>query len=82
MSKVQQGSALGSLLCFVYIGDVNTALQYSEATSYADDTRIKKQIVNMEYVNWLLKDLNQIFIQALTNNMVLRGTFELLRYGT
>lgn len=82
-SGVLQGSVLGPLLFLIQIGDIDATLQHSEATSFADDTRIKKQIACVEDANHLQEDLTRILTWATNNNMALNGDkFELLRYGT
>ncbi|KAK3862420.1 hypothetical protein Pcinc_031720 [Petrolisthes cinctipes] len=74
-----RGSVLDPLLFLVLIGDIDTTLQHSEASSFADDTRIKKQISSVEDASYLT--LQRILEWAAENNMALNGDkFELLRY--
>ncbi|XP_076069761.1 uncharacterized protein LOC143041638 [Oratosquilla oratoria] len=81
-SGVPQGSVLGPLLFIIHVGDIDNKLKYTEASSFADDTRLKRQIAGQEDAANIQKDLKEIQIWATSNNMVLNGEkFELVRYG-
>ncbi len=57
-------------------------LEHAEASSFADDTRIKHQITCPEDAANIQGDLHKILDWASTNNMLLNGDkFELIRYG-
>ena len=82
LSGVPQGSVLGPLLFLIMVNDIDSGLRHSTTTSFADDTRIRKQIKSQEETNLMQKDLNTIMEWADINNMALnRDKFELLRYG-
>ena len=59
-SEVPQGSVLGPLLFLIMIGDIDAELHHSNATSFADDTRIKKKVETEDDVILLQADLNRI----------------------
>ena len=81
-SGVPQGSVLGPLLFLIHVGDIDKNLKHSEATSFADDTRIRKKTRNENETTQLQQDLDRIISWASENNMALnRDKFELLRYG-
>ena len=42
-SEVPQGWVLGPLLFIIHIGNIDSHLEYAEASSFADDTRIKNK---------------------------------------
>ncbi|XP_076033087.1 uncharacterized protein LOC143020541 [Oratosquilla oratoria] len=79
-SGVPQGSVLGPLLFIIHVEDIDEKLKYTEASSFADDTRLKRQITCPEDAANTQKDLNEIQIWAASNNMALNGEkFELVR---
>lgn len=64
------------------MGDIDSGLQHARATSFADDTRVKKSIETEEDVKLLQEDLNRLLHWADRNNMELSGEkFEVVRYG-
>ena len=82
-SGVPQGSVLGPLLFLIMIGDIDAELHHSNATSFADDTRIKKKVETEDDVILLQADLNRILNWAQENNMEMNeNKFELMRYGS
>jgi exonuclease III len=82
VSGVPQGSVLGPLLFLIMIADIDSDLQNSRATSFADDTRISRRIATEDDVLLLQGDLDNVLHWAVSNNMNLNGEkFELLRYG-
>ena len=82
-SGVPQGSVLGPLLFLIMIGDIDRGLQYSKATSFADDTRVKKNIQTEGDVSRLQEDLDCLLTWSQHNNIVMNDDkFELMRYGS
>ncbi|KAK8373218.1 hypothetical protein O3P69_015546 [Scylla paramamosain] len=62
--------------------DIDDNLEHAEASSFADDTRIKHQITCPEDAANIQGYLHKILDWASTNNMLLNGDkFELIRYG-
>ena len=83
LSGVPQGSVLGPILFLVYINDLQCHLKGSTAGSFADDTRLSKQISSCDDVLILQEDLNTVVKWATENNMVLHDSkFEYLAYRT
>ena len=83
LSGVPQGSVLGPILFLVYINDVQYHLKGSTAASFADDTRLSKQISSCDDVLILQEDLNTVVKWATENSMVLYDSkFEYLAYRT
>ena len=62
---------LGPLLFLIMIGDIDRGLQYSKATSFADDTRVKKNIQTEGDVSRLQEDLDCLLTWSQHNNMVM-----------
>ena len=63
------------------IGNKGNELQHSQATSFDDDTRMKRKIETEDDVA-LLQILNRLLNWADTNNMKMNNEkFELMRYG-
>ena len=83
VSGVPQGSVLGPILFLVYINDLQCHLKGSTAGSFADDTRLSKQISSCDDVLIVQEDLNTVVKWATENNMVLHDSkFEYLAYRT
>ena len=83
LSGVPQGSVLGPIIFLVYINDLQCHLKGSTAGSFADETRLSKQISSCDDVLILQKDLNTVVKWATENNMVLHDSkFEYLAYRT
>ena len=82
ISGVPQGSVLGPLLFLIHIHDIDSELEFSTASSFADDTRIIRKINSMENCRELQLDLQKIYNWAEQNNMSFnQGKFELMRHG-
>ena len=82
-SGVPQGSVLGHILFLICINDLQCHLNGSTAGSFADDTRLSKQISSCDDVLILQEDLNAVVKWATENNMVLHDNkFEYLAYRT
>ena len=83
VSGVPQGSVLGPSLFIIHLGDIGHDIQNSTVSSFADDTRIYKEIKNLQDVKDLQKDLHKIYKWSEENNLSLNGEkFEHMRYGT
>ena len=82
VSGVPQGSVLGPLLFLIMIGDIDRDLKHSNASSFADDTRVGKEIRDEADAEKLQEDLDAMVNWANENNMALNeDKFELIRYG-
>ena len=82
ISGVPQGSVIGPLLFLILMGDIDKEIAHSFISSFADDTRIGKEIATPDDAILLQQDLMQVYKWATTNNMLFNDSkFELLRYG-
>lgn len=80
-SGVPQGSVLGPLLFLVHLSDINNQVQYSSVSSFADDTRVIKEILTDDASELLQKDLEALYRWTEENNMSLNNNkFEHLMY--
>ena len=83
ISGVPQGTVLGPLLFLVFVNDMNTCIQHSFISSFADDTRIKKDIAACTDVKYLQDDLNSVCKWTTENNMMLHEKkFEYINHST
>lgn len=83
ISGVPQGTVLGPILFLLYINDLNTCVEHSFLSSFADDTRITKEIKSTTDVNSLQTDLDASVKWSKNNNMKLHTSkFELLCHAT
>jgi len=81
ISGVPQGTVLGPLLFLILISDINQNVQYSTVSSFADDTRVIKEISSDEDSNRLQFDLKCIYQWASENNMSFNSCkFEKIHY--
>ena len=82
ISGVPQGSVLGPLLFLIMIQDIDNNIFHSILASFADDTRLMKEISKPEDVYHLQNDLQTVYKWTKDNNMQLNGLkFEHLAYG-
>ena len=82
-SGVPQGSVLGPLIFLFLIGDIDKDVNEAFLSSFADDTRIGRQIGSPNDSELLQKDLCAVYNWTHDNNMELNASkFECLRYGT
>ena len=70
-SGVPQGTVLGPLLFILYLNDLNCFINKSTMRSFADDTRLLKEIKNTEDITQLQNDLNASILWSKRNNMLL-----------
>jgi hypothetical protein len=81
-SGVPQGSVLGPILFLIYVADIDREVQYSMASSFADDTRVLKVVNTIEDAQLMQSDLSVVYDWAVGNNMLFNATkFKLLRYS-
>ena len=69
ISGVPQGTVLGPLLFIIMIADINRDIDSSKLISFADDTRVYRQIADIEECELLQQDLNSVYKWASDNNM-------------
>ena len=69
LSGVPQGTVLGPLLFLVLLSDISEDINQSNLVSFADDTRIFKQIDDVDNCSVLQRDLGTIYTWASINNM-------------
>ena len=63
------GTVLGPLLFIIKIADINRDVHSSKLTSFADDTRVYRQIADIEDCESLQQDLKSVYKWASDNNM-------------
>ena len=82
ISGVPQGSVLGPLLFLVMIQDIDEEIYHAVLSSFADDTRLMKELSSQDDVQLLQNDLNSVYKWSEINNMPLNGLkFEHMLYG-
>ena len=69
ISGVPQGTVLDPLLFIIMIADINRDVDSSKLISFADDTRVYRQIADIEDCESLQQDLNSVYKWASDNNM-------------
>ena len=82
ISGVPQGTVLGPILFLLHISCIAREVSAgSNVSSYVDDTRVTRSIVNQSDCTTLQDDLDAIYRWALDVNMVFNGDkFEMLRF--
>lgn len=83
ISGVPQGSVLGPALFLIMISDIDNNIVDSIIKTFADDTKVTKEVCSVEDGKRLQDSLNVIYEWANKNNMKFNETkFYLLRYGS
>ena len=82
-SEVPQGSVLGPLLYLIHISDINKHVLHSSVASFADDTRVLKEISSISDTEQLQTTLASLYSWAEQNNMSFNDNkFEHTHYST
>ena len=82
-SGVPQGSVIGPLLFLILIGDIDQNVAHSFLTSFADDTRLLREVKGVQDASSLQTDLEHVYQWALDNNASFNNKkFEALRHGS
>ena len=82
-SGVPQGSVLGPLLFILYLNDINSYINHSTVRSFADDTRILKEIKSTGDIDLLQSDVDASILWSKRNNMLLHtDKFEYLCHSS
>ena len=71
ISGVPQGTVLGPLLFLIFLNDINCCIQHCDLKCFADDTRLSKSISTTEDCTLLQKDLDNVILWSISNNMQL-----------
>jgi hypothetical protein len=80
-SSVPQGTVLGPVLFVLDIKDLLEILMHSKGLGFADDTKLKRAIRQLECTSLLQEDLYRVIQWAMHNNMELHEKkFEVLNY--
>ena len=81
-SSVPQGTVLAPLLFIILLTDIDKNVQGSKVVSFADDTKISKELNCSHDKNILQEDLIEMYKWSKENNMHFNTEkFQLLRYG-
>ena len=80
-SGVPQGTVLGPILFIVYVADLQHRVLHSKIGTFADDTKLKKNILSEESPVELQEDLERVVEWSAANSMVLHeDKFEVVHY--
>ena len=81
VSGVPQGSSLGPLLFLIHISDIDACTEFTNVSSFADDTRLLMPICDGRDHIKMQSDLNRVYDWAIKNNMTFNSDkFELLQF--
>ena len=82
ISGVPQGTVNGPLFFLIMLFDIDEDLKHSLLSSFADDTRLFKEISSTDDVTLLQNDLDSVYKWARRNNMSFNSTkFEHMPFG-
>ena len=82
LSGVPQGTVLGPLLFIIFIDDIYEEIKHSLSGSFADDTKLTKDVTTVADQLKLQEDLEAVIRWAATNSMELHeGKFQLIQHG-
>ena len=82
ISGVPQGTILAPVLFLIFIADIAENVTHSTVTSYADDSKVSKIILNLTDGQQLQADLHKLFTWTEENLMSFNvDKFEVLRIG-
>ena len=80
-SGVPQGTVLGPILFIIYVADLQSRVQHCDTRTFADDTKLQKNIVSEESGEELQADLERVVEWSAANSMVLHeDKFEVVHY--
>ena len=83
ISGVPQGTILGPVLFLIYISDISDNITHSTVSSYADDSKISKEIENVNDGKELQEDTNKLYAWSSHNLMEFNTTkFQVLKIGS
>ena len=81
-SGIPQGTVLRPLLFLMMINDLPQSVTDSSVSIFADDTRLKKNIKNVDDIEKLQDDINKVYEWQENNNLLFNAKkFELLGHG-
>ena len=82
LSSVPQGTVLAPILFLILLSDIDKDIIEAFVKSFADDTKIGKEIEEQKHITMLQNCIIKIFEWAEENNMQFNSEkFQLLRYG-
>ena len=80
-SGVPQGTVLGPILFIIYVADLQNRVLHCKTGTFADDTKLQKNILSEESGTELQEDLERVVEWSAINSMVLHeDKFEVVHY--
>ena len=81
VSGAPKGTVLGPILFLMIVNDLECCSKDSTNSSFADDTKLARQITTLQDTHILQSDLDEVIKWSLDNNMQLHeNKFELMCY--